>query len=352
MKAGVVGGGLLGRLVTQQLLQSQWKVTLFDEGSPDAEKSAAYVAAGMLAPWTELLKSEFSVFEAGLEGLKRWPNILAQLNTPVPFDQEGTVIIAHDNDRAELVRFREHLLSKLNGFPLEGRLLTREELKNLEPELKFASAFFLSQEAHLDTRILLHALLDMNANNLQCHFNNEVLRVDPHTIQTSRNTFTFDWVFDCRGSTAKASFDNLRTVRGEAIYLQAPEVILRRPVRLLHPRYPVYIVPKGHNIYYVGASEIESDDDSCISVRTCLEFLSAAFSLHSGFAEGRVIETMVGKRPAFPDHLPRIAWRDGLIRMNGLYRHGLLLAPVLVEEAFALLNNKPFRFAFPAEELE
>ena len=37
-------------------------------------------------------------------------------------------------------------------------------------------------------------------------------------------------------------------------------------------------------------------------------------------------------RPAFPDNLPRITLaRGNRILVNGLYRHGLLIAPALAE---------------------
>jgi glycine oxidase len=36
-------------------------------------------------------------------------------------------------------------------------------------------------------------------------------------------------------------------------------------------------------------------------------------------------------RPAYPDNLPRIVIDRNLIAVNGLYRHGFLLAPALAE---------------------
>jgi glycine oxidase len=38
-------------------------------------------------------------------------------------------------------------------------------------------------------------------------------------------------------------------------------------------------------------------------------------------------------RPAFADHRPRIDREPGLLRINGLFRHGWLLAPALAEKA-------------------
>ena len=38
-----------------------------------------------------------------------------------------------------------------------------------------------------------------------------------------------------------------------------------------------------------------------------------------------------GVRPAFADNVPKIVVRGRTIHVNGLYRHGFLLAPVLAE---------------------
>ena len=45
------------------------------------------------------------------------------------------------------------------------------------------------------------------------------------------------------------------------------------------------------------------------------------------------------RRPAFPDNRPRIIARKGYIYVNGLYRHGFLLAPVLAELVAAFIET-------------
>ena len=146
-------------------------------------------------------------------------------------------------------------------------------------------------------------------------------------------------MLDCRGLGAKEACPNLRGVRGELIYVHAPEVQIERTIRVIHPRYPVYIIPRENNIYVIGASEIESEDLSPISVRTTLDLLSAAYAVHSGFAEARILESSVNARPAFPTNEPRVIIEPGLIRVNGLYRHGFLLAPVLADAIIERIEN-------------
>jgi glycine oxidase len=108
-------------------------------------------------------------------------------------------------------------------------------------------------------------------------------------------------------------------------------------VRLLHPRHRVYLVPRPDDIVFVGASEIESDDRSPVSLRSAVELLSAAHSVMPALAEARVLRLDRNLRPALPDNEPRIEREPGLLRINGLFRHGWLIAPALVEDALEAL---------------
>ena len=106
-------------------------------------------------------------------------------------------------------------------------------------------------------------------------------------------------------------------------------------MRLIHPRWSLYIVPRDGNRFLIGATSIESDDRG-VSVRSALELLTAAYSVHPAFGEARIVDFGAGLRPAFPDNLPRVVV-DGnsKITVNGLYRHGFLLAPALAEVTVA-----------------
>ncbi|HXO70108.1 MAG TPA: FAD-dependent oxidoreductase, partial [Bradyrhizobium sp.] len=137
-------------------------------------------------------------------------------------------------------------------------------------------------------------------------------------------------VIDCRGLFARDTQPNLRGVKGEMVIVETDEIALSRPVRLIHPRWPLYIIPRANNQFMIGATSIEREDDG-VSVRSALELLSAAYAVHPAFGEARIVEIGSGLRPAFPDNLPRIAIDNRKIAVNGLYRHGFLLAPALAE---------------------
>jgi glycine oxidase len=146
-------------------------------------------------------------------------------------------------------------------------------------------------------------------------------------------------VIDCRGISARDVFPELRGVRGETVLVETGEVELSRPVRLIHPRWPLYIVPRSENRFLIGATTLESEDAGPVTVRSALELLSAAYSVHPAFGEARILELGAGLRPALPDHAPRIRACGNRIAVNGLYRHGFLLAPALAEIAVEYVLN-------------
>jgi glycine oxidase len=331
MRAGIAGAGLIGKLVAWQLTQHGWHVSLFDPDSK-ARSSAAFAAAGMLSPYAEI-HADTKIFSLGLQGIAAWKNLLAQFSDQSWWQQRGSIVTAHTHDQNLM---RDFIAQINNKIPYSTYLhLPNKKLTEYEPELTAKQGVFLREEAVIDSRKLLNLLPNANIHQ-------QVISVKPHQIITTHQQYKFDWVFDCRGSGGGENFSDLRSVRGELIYLAAPEVTISRPIHLLHPRYQVYIVPRKHPIYLIGASEIEANDNSPISVRTCLELLSAAYSLHRGFAEARIIETITGLRPALADNLPRIIFNKGMVAINGLYRYGFLLAPIILHTITQALFHQEY----------
>ncbi len=336
-KTVVLGAGLMGRLLACELARQGHSVSLFDASGPDAQGAAARVAAAMLAPLAESAVTEKSVVLMGQYALTRWPAILETLPEPVFFQQLGTLIVWHRQDAAEASRFARQLESTQQQIPTLPRAqsVDAQQISALEPALatRFAQGYFLPEEGQLDNRQLLAALLS--------EF--ERLPIDAHW-HSPRELSDFQhhagWVFDCRGLGGRADWPRLRGVRGEVIRVHAPEVTLSRPVRLIHPRYPLYIAPKPDHMFVIGATEIESEDMSPVSVRSAMELLSAAYAVHSGFAEARIIEMSAHCRPALPDNLPAIRMiGNRRVQINGLYRHGFLVAPAILDAVMELVKH-------------
>jgi len=336
----------MGRLLAVALAQRGAKVDLFDKGSSDGHGSAARIAAAMLAPLAESAITEDSVVRMGIHSLARWKGLISELSAPVFFQQEGTLIVWHRQDASDAQRFTAHLERNCrnNALLQLPQQLNSEAVRDLEPGLAehFTQGLFLPNEGQLDNRQLLDTLLvELGKLKVHCHWHTES---HPDDL---RKDHAYQAVIDCRGTGAKDAWvsnssNTLRGVRGEVVRLYAPEVKLKRPTRLIHPRYPIYIAPKENDVYVVGATEIESDDLSEMSVRSAMELLSAVYTVHSGFAEARILEMATQCRPTLKNNLPEIKTRkdkglSDLMMINGLYRHGFMIAPAVLDCALELL---------------
>lgn len=356
---GIAGAGLLGRLLAWKLLIRGHNVSLFDAGhiehsitTPSA--AAGFTAAGMVAPLSEAVVSERAIYDIGLRSLELWPQWIAELEHKPSsesdfFFQRGSLAVSHPQDTAELQQFDadlNHILGGSSGY----QRLNGQQIQQLEPALSdsFQQGLYLEPEAHINNQQLLNRLLvDIQALGGKLYPNTPV-QPSAKILQAKAQSHRFDLCIDCRGFGAKYSASReqpLRGVRGEALSVHTKEIQLQRPVRLMHPRYQLYIVPKPNNIFVLGATSIESEDMSPISLQSNLELSSALFTLNPAFAEARIVDMAVNLRPAFMDNMPRVEVEDGLIKANGLYRHGYLLAPVVVENILNTIeqNVDPFQ---------
>ncbi len=337
MHIGIAGCGLMGRLLAWQCHQLGHSVTLFDRDL-SGQQSAAFAAAGMLAPIAEAVVADTLILKLAFRSMSLWPKLIETIDPSILFQEIGSILTSHAHDISELAHFMQQVATKIK--PDLIKLLTQQEIAQCEPELKLNHAYHLTCEGQLDTRHFIRAVNHyIKQHNITCH-QCTVTSVIPRTIISNQKKHQFDWVFDCRGSGGVEHFSDLRTVRGEIIHVIAPDVTLHHVIRFMHPRYPLYIVPLTQQRYIIGATEIDADDDSPISVRSCLELLNAAVSIHSGFAEARVVEMRTALRPALMDNAPRIVHEQGLIAINGLYRHGFLIAPALLEQCMQLLQKE------------
>ncbi len=329
----VLGAGLMGRLLAHTLAQLGHHVTVFEAQGPDSQGSAARVAAAMLAPLAESAITELPVVRMGQHALKRWPELMTRLSEPVFFQQNGTLVLWHRQDAGEAKRFEQLMHRTHQQLPSlpAAELLHAEGLHHHEPSLenRFTQGLYLPGEGQLDNRQLLSALLtSLEQQHVAVHWHSPRTPEDFQPGQKGQP----DWVFDCRGLGARNEWKQLRGVRGEVLRLHAPDVTLQRPTRLIHPRYPIYIAPKENNVFVIGATEIETEDLSPASVRSTLELLSAAYTVHSGFAEARILEVTTQARPTLADNLPAIrCLGNRTLQINGLYRHGFLISPAMLD---------------------
>jgi glycine oxidase len=304
----IIGAGIAGAWQALLFAQAGHDVTLHEQGDSDLMLSTSHWAGGMLAPWCESEAAEPVISRLGLRSLDLWRQHLHD----TPFN--GSLVVAHARDRNDFERFAR--------LTTGHRRLDAAALAALEPSLegRFRDALFFPGEGHVEPRRVLPTLHEkIVAAGGRIRFNSEVKASDLDGL-----------VIDCRGLAARDTQPELRGVKGEMILIETAEVQLSRPVRLIHPRWPLYVIPREDKLFMLGATSIEAEDTG-VSVRSALELLGAAYAVHPAFAEARIVEFGSGLRPAFPDNLPRIAVDEDRIAVNGLYRHGFLIAPALAE---------------------
>lgn len=336
----IVGAGLVGRLTAWRLLLRGFTVTLFDKSDfsnplNNQHKGAAFTAAGMVAPYSEAVVSDANVFAMGLFALEQWPIWLKDLPEGADpyFFRNGSLAIAHPQDTQELVQFSRELQHIIPQH-CDYTQLNRQDIHQLEPDLnnQFQHGLYLPNEGHIHNRLLLERVGEIISQHPNATIYDKCdAKVNHPYVIVDNLQRSFDLIVDCRGFGAKPQDSRIRGVRGETMYVKTGEITLNRPVRLMHPRYQLYIVPKPNQMFMIGATQIESEDRSPMSLLSNLELSSALYTLSPAFAEARIIETDTNLRPAYNDNMPHIEHTPGLIVANGLFRHGYLLAPAVVE---------------------
>ncbi len=308
----VIGAGVAGLSCALELAERGFDVEIVDRSRTLGEGSCSWMAGGMLAPWCERATTEPEVAEWGAPSIAWWAERFpgTVLN--------GSLVVAQARDAPELARFAQRT-ERFEWLDADG-------VGGLEPDLagRFRQALFFADEAHLDPRRALAALAArLERRGVEIRFGVELAPSDA----------TADVVVDCRGLAAREALGDLRGVRGEMVVVRSPDVSLQRPVRMLHPRLPLYIVPRGNGLFMIGATMIESERRGPVSVRSAMELLNAAYALHPAFGEAEIVELGADLRPAFPDNLPQLRVMGRVVHANGLFRHGFLLAPALARRA-------------------
>jgi len=327
----IAGAGLAGRLFAWSLARAGHQVSVFDAGlgpEPlfDGQGAAAFTAAGMLSPLAEQEAGGAEVAALGWQSLALWPGIVAALpdaSRPA-LQRGGSLLLAHGSDRGAAGR----ALARMPG----AQALDAAELRALEPALAPGLSGWLLPGEGLIHPVQAMAALHAAAAEVHWHWQQPVLDVQPGLLTLADGQrLTADWAIDTRGMGARPTLP-LRGVRGEIVALALPGHGLQRPLRLLHPRHRVYLVPRSAHELLVGASEIESEDRSPVSLQSAVELMAAAHSVLPQLSEARITRLDRNLRPALPDNLPHAQAEPGLLRLNGLYRHGWLLAPALVQQ--------------------
>ena len=324
-RVAVVGSGVAGLCCAYTLLEAGYQVEIITASKGPDEQCCSWWAGGMLAPYCEQESAEPLVETLGLESMAFWQSFTTQQR--LAYHANGSLVVAAPRDQSLLGQFAEQTQG--------GEWLDPNQTSELEPDLAhLGRALWFANEAHMDPRKVITSLWEVCQQLGAKVQTNRRLSQE----QIEKHAQGVDWLIDCRGLSASESLTDLRGVKGEMLHLYCPDVELSRSIRLVHPRHPIYLVPRPDHVFMLGATMLEVNDSRRATVRSVLDLLSAAYAINPAFAEAEIIEIGVDARPAFDDNLPKIKVSGNRVSANGLYRHGFLAAPALARRVLDYVN--------------
>jgi glycine oxidase len=335
----IAGGGIVGLAVALRASERGARTLVVDAGEP----GAWFVAAGMLAPATELEHGEEGVLRVGLESAARYPAFAAELG--VDLRAAGTLVVARDRDEAEAL---DRVVAFRTGLGLEAERLRPTEARRREPALAptVRLALDVPGDRSIDPRAVVAALRERVAVRPG--------RVEAVTVEAERVTGVRldDGTVLRAGQTVLAT--GARTVGG----LPEPARVPVRPVkgqvlRLLDPAGPglversirtpaAYLVPRADGRYVLGATMEERGWDGAVTAGGVFELLRDLSEVVPGVLELELEHALTGFRPGTPDNVPAIGpgALDGLVWATGHWRNGVLLAPVTADLVAGVLAGE------------
>jgi glycine oxidase len=348
----IIGGGTIGLATGFELARSGMGVTVLERD--EAGRGTSWLAAGMLAPDTEIGFEELDLYKLNRESRRRWPDfadrVEASSGMTVDYRSEGTLIVADDRDSAEALRRRFEFQQEQG---LEVEWVTGEEAREIEPFVApgLSAAVHSPSDHQVDNRRLMNALrVAFEAEGGRLHEGTAVEAVLPDAerpgVRTAGGTrLTADRVVVAAGVWSR-SIEGLepdarppvRPVKGQMIQLRR-----KRPFDLTHViRGPdAYLAPKSNGRVIVGATSEEMGFDTTVTAGGLFDLLEGAWEVVPGIRDLPVDETWAGLRPASRDHAPLLGTSaaPGIIMATGHYRHGILLTPVTAEEIARLVRT-------------
>jgi glycine oxidase len=336
----IAGAGIAGLSTALALRERGASVLVLERGEPGCEASTA--AAGMLAatdPETPPALRELAMLAA-----RMYPEFVARLERDsaiyTDFRRQGTIVLGEQSP------------------PPNYRQLSAGELHELEPSLdtRGRRAFFVEEDC-VDPVLLMRATIRAaQLKSIQIRTGVTVQHMHcagSHvTAETSDGQFRARAAVNCLGAWSGAP---VRPRKGQMMYLQPQHTGLLQHV----VRAPgAYIVPRSSGRVLVGTTVEDVGFDKTVEQQTIRMMRDSATLYVPELASATIVETWAGLRPGTPDDLPLIGptQEQNVFVAGGLFRNGILLAPVVAEIVAGFVLGKsatldlspfsPARFSF------
>ncbi len=338
MKAVIIGGGIIGLSLADELTRRGIRVTLLEKSS-ETGREASGAAAGILAPQSEA-QGPGPFLDLLLAGAQMIPEAVARLEALTGIHLEYRVsgmltVSFSDVEQEQLARaFQWQAAAGLSPQRVDAA-----RVRQMEPAVdgNVRGGIYWAQSAQLDPRKFVAATeRAVRAAGADIRLGEQVTRVlmkgrRAAGVETSAGILESDWVIHCGGPWAAEENGlpfsiPLVPARGQILQFAPPQALFRRVVK--SPR--AYVVQRsdhcliaGTTLEYVGFDNGVTEEGR----RAILEGVRE-ISLQAGSLD--VQSSWAGLRPDTPDHLPILGPTplEGFLVAAGHFRNGILLAPL------------------------
>ena len=343
----IVGGGVIGLSIGWRLAKGGREVILFDRDR--AGRAASWASAGMLTPLAEVRFEEEGLLRFGLEGLRRFPEFVAELESDIGRDTgyrpDGVLLVGITRDDVEYLRFR-HAYQRDLGLPVEW--LSGAQAREREPHLaaQISAAVWCPEDHQVDNRLFIDALklgFQKAGGTLRESTPVESIEIQGERVRGVRvhnEVHSAATVVLAAGCWSRlipglpgAVQPPVRPVRGQILRLKMT-ADLRLDTMVWYSRVSTsavaYLVPKDNGHLVVGATSEEMGYETCLTAGGLFELLRTAYEAVPGIYDLPIVETTAGLRPGSRDDAPILGKTpvEGLVMATGHYRKGILLAPI------------------------
>jgi glycine oxidase len=348
----VIGAGCVGLAVAWRLSRDL-RVAVVD---PQPGSGATHVAAGMLAPVTELTYGEEALSRLTLASAALYPDFVAELHAAtgmvVGYRQTGTLTVALDRDDQAAVD-DIHAFLRAHGMPVER--LSGHEARRREPLLApdLQAAMWVAGDHQVDPRLLVAALREACVTRGVSFVGARVARLEVAGDRVTGALLEDGSVVRAETAVLAAGVHSaavaaevlelpLRPVKGQLLVLRSADGLpfMEHTVRGLAHGFAVYLVPRADGRVVVGATVEERGFDVSVTADAMYTLLRDARRLVPGITELEVLEFLAALRPGTPDNAPLLGPSGvaGLVLATGHYRNGILLTPITADAIASLLT--------------